>query len=237
MTGIGTFIVVCYTVLLLAVVALCYFLLRRWWWKWMAITPMLLGVAWLAYAPFAEESNIETRFAELCKDAGVKIVRKVEVEGFYNDVESTGLGPRHPQAVAEYEKQGFRYYEKRLARYVDGRVVENPEASVVHIEKVDGEWKTTLLTKPRARYYFKQTRNSENVGHKIWISEWALVDSLTGEAIGRDVLIKSLPNRIDLWWAAMLGDPTRYCPGFGYEQKRGSLLRDALIPLKQESKS
>lgn len=233
MTEIGTFIIACYTALLLAVVALCYFFMRRWRWKWVVIAPMLLGVAWLAYAPFAEERDIQARFADLCKDAGVRVVRKVEVEGFYNDLDTTAPGPRTPQASIEFERQGFQYYEFRFSRpYVAGRVAtDNSEGRVVHIEKQDGEWKANLLKEPRARFHFKKLRNEEKVGPKIWAREQhAIIDSQNGEIIAREVGYMSLPNKIDLWWISMLGNPLRSCP----EYRPVRLPHDVFIPLRKK---
>src|SRR6185295_9200025 len=117
-----------------------------------------------------------------------------------------------------YERQGFRYYEFRFSQpYVGGRfLIGPPEGRVVHIEKQRGEWKATALGEPRARYYFKLLRSDERVGHKIWVTaEYAILDSQTGESIARDIRYGSLPNKVDLWWMRMLGDPTRYCPGWG----------------------
>jgi hypothetical protein len=191
---------------------------------------MLFGVAWLAYAPFAEERDIQTRFAELCKDAGVMIVRKVEVEGFYNDVNTTALGPRTPQSNIEFKKQGFKYYEFRLS--ASGRVADNPESKVVHVELQGGEWKAILLKEPRARYHYKQLRLNEKVGPKIWATEYVVIDSQTGEVVGRDLTMSRLPNKVDLWWTSMFGDPTSYCPPFESRQGKGSVPHDVFIPLR-----
>jgi len=211
-TGIGTFIVVCYSTLILAAVALCYFLMRGWRWKWVAIAPMLLGVGWLAYAPNAEERDIKTRFAELCKDAGVKIVRKVEVDGFYDDTIPNGLEVVSPQGAAVYEKQGFRFYEYRFSRNAYGKQILNPELRVVRYEKERDKWTGTLLKEPLARYHFTRLRYGEAVGYKISATEYAIIDSQTGETVAREIKYTSWPNQVDLWWMSMLGNPARVCP-------------------------
>jgi hypothetical protein len=242
MTGAGVFIVSCLIALVvisgLMVAAVLHHYVRNWRLTWSVIAVALLTASWvgydLGYLSSVEEHQIQERVAELCKDAGVKIVHRVEVEGFYDDTQSTGLGPPRPEAVAEYEKEGFRYYEKQFAQYVAGRVVENPEGKVVHIEKQNGVWNATLLKEPQARYQLRQARSDEKVGHKIWITEWVVVDRQTGESVGRDLLVKSLPNKVDSWWEAMIGDPTRYCPGFGYKEKKGSLRGDVLTPLNRK---
>lgn len=229
MTEIGTFIIACYTALLLAVVALCYFFMRRWRWKWAVIAPMLLGVAWLSYSPYAEERDIQTRFAELCKDAGVKILRKVEVEGFYDDTmpNTVGPGPFSPQAVASFEGKGYQFYEYRFIGPTGAKQNTISLGRVAHYEKKDGVWKSTLLREPRAQYHFKQLRSAENVGHKIWVTEYAIIDSQHGETIAREIRYMSLPNKIDLWWASMLGNPTQFCP----ENRSTRLLDDVFTPL------
>ena len=38
--------------------------------------------------PWADEVWIAWHFSEFCKDAGVRVVRKVEVEGYYDDTAS-----------------------------------------------------------------------------------------------------------------------------------------------------
>jgi hypothetical protein len=242
MTGAGVFIVSCLIALVvilgLMVAAVLHHYVRNWRLTWSVIAVALLAASWvgydLGYLSSVEERQIRERVAELCKNAGVKIARKIEVDGFYDDLDTRGLGPRAPQAVAEYERQGFRYYEFRFSQpYVAGRVVESPEGRVVHMEKQDGEWRATLLKEPRARYHFKQLRIDEKVGPKIWVTEYAVIDSSTAEVIGRDLTIRSLPNRVDLWWMAMFGDPSRYCPPFESRQGKGSLPHDALVPLRK----
>jgi hypothetical protein len=232
MTGLGVFIVVGYSVLLVGIVALLSLAIPTRRWKLIIAAPALTGVAWLAYAPFAEERDIQARFAELCKDAGVKIARKVEVEGFYDDTRpnSVGTGRFSPQAVAVFDREGYQFYEYRfIGTSSAGKQMLNPEGHVAHYEKQHGEWTATLLKEPRARYQFKRSRDEERMGPKIWATEYVVIDSQSGETIAREVQYVSLPNRIDLWWASMLGNPIRSCP----ENRPKRLPDDVFIPLRK----
>ena len=166
------------------------------------------------------------RVAELCKDAGVRILRKVAAEGFYDDTTPNAVGSRSKQAVDSFETRGFRFYEYRF----DKRWGE-PDG-VIHIEKNDGAWNASHLAQPRARFHLKRIRSNEPAGHKIVVTESVMLDTHSGEIIGREMLVKSLPNKVDLWWMARLGNPTRYCPRYGSGRAQGSLWHDAVVPLR-----
>jgi len=76
--------------------------------------------------PWAEETWIAWHFNETCKEAGVKVYRQVEVDGFYDGTMGTGY--------SFIEDYGFRFMEEKTS---DGKIA--------HTEKPEGQWKTTIL--------------------------------------------------------------------------------------------
>jgi hypothetical protein len=86
-----------------------------------------------------------------------------------------------------------------------------------------------LLKEPRARYHFKQLRDGEAVGHNIAATEYAIIDSQTGEAIAREIKYTIWPNKIDLWWMSMFGNPAQGCRA----NRPGRLPDDVFIPSRK----
>jgi hypothetical protein len=133
-----------------------------------------IAVAFLIL-PVSEELWIAWNFAQACQQSGTFINKTVQVEGFYDDTRSTHAGKPTSQAVQSFEKSGYRFLEMRG----DGKVVR--------IEKVNGEWKPTLLDRPTARYQFKYTdpMNGTPWGHKIVRTGSVVIDSQTNDEIAR----------------------------------------------------
>lgn len=166
----------------------------RWRW-WLLAPPALLLMA----LPWAEEAWIAWHFNEACKEAGVKVYRQVEVEGFYDGTIGTGY--------SFIEDYGFKFMEEKSR---DGKIA--------HTERPDGQWKTTILEKPSARYhviYAYQPRPhvyEQPIGRKLEKTESLVVDSQTGEILGRDVLVKRWASIADALWAQFIGSTLRTCP-------------------------
>ena len=130
MTGIGDFIITVYTAVGLLLVGVLYLLLRKRTWRLFVVIPPLVLIVGAAAAPYAEESIIARHFAEACNQAGVHIVRKVEVDGFYDSIWRSGY---------EYiDRHGYAWMEHASP---DGKRIE-------HLERVHGKWENRVLEQP-----------------------------------------------------------------------------------------
>ncbi len=123
--------------------ALWLWLRKRWKKAWIAMVPLFL----LLYAaPVAEEFWIAWNFGQLCKkDAGIFIYKTVEADGFYDDTRPAHAGPPTPLAVKSMNESGYRFHERPLRDNKGG------PTKVVRIEKVDGQWTSTVPRPPRGK--------------------------------------------------------------------------------------
>ncbi len=188
--------------------------LRRWrGWKFV-ITPLALVLLAL---PWADEVYIAWRFQESCKDAGVHVYKKVEVEGFYNDVIRGGK-----EQIVKY---GYRFIEHRS---------RESKGKIVHLQRTDGEWEVSILDQPSARYHYKYSANDEDAGLQLAKEEWVIIDSKTGAILGRDTTFKRYPGWIEGLWVRFLGVYPTICRGpldDPEKQKRlGQIYTYVLIP-------
>jgi hypothetical protein len=158
--------------------------------------------------PVADEAWIAWQFNELCKDAGVRVSRKVLVDGYYDDI---GGGPSEsgpvlsPQAVAAYEKSGFRFKEIKVGY---GR-----RENIAHIEKNgEGQWRIEILNVPQARYHYKILYEDESAGYQLRRTKYVVADSSTGEIVGSRSLYKRYPGWVDRLWVGLLGSGMVMCP-------------------------
>jgi hypothetical protein len=174
----------------------------RWCWIWVAPpTLALLSLPWL------EEAWISRNFSKACDDAGIKVYRQVEVEGYY-DV----LGLSSYDNIRRY---GFSFMEH----------LRNSDGKVIHLERpLDmktsmPQWKTTVLNHPTARYHvvyaYQPTRSShdEPIGWKLFKTERRVVDSQTGEILGRYTMIKRIHPVHEALLTSLLGPPIKLCNG------------------------
>ena len=156
-----------------AVLAWLWYSLRKWKRAWMLMVPLF---ALLYISPVAEELWIAWNFEQLCKkDAGIFVYKTVEVEGFYDATRSTHDGPPTDQSIVEFEQSGYRFYERRFG----------DTGKVVHIEKTNGVWVPTVLDHPSARYHYKWPHMNTPWMHKVTKIERVVIDSETGEILGR----------------------------------------------------
>ena len=137
-------------------------------------------------------------FKEACKDAGVKVYRQVTVEGFY--------GSTQPTAYL-YIEEGFRFMEH----------LEN-DGKILHLERPGGVWQKKFLDTPSARYHVKYAYqptgfgHQEPVGWKLYKLESQVIDSQTGEVLGRETNFKRIFPTHEALLAALLGPPIKWCP-------------------------
>jgi len=216
MSGFGTFIVVSYTALGLLAVGALFFFIRKWRWRWFLVTPLFVGVIGLAVAPFVEESVIESRFEEVCRDAGIHVVRKVEAQGFYDTTMRSG--------DSYINRLGFIFMEHPAPG--DRRKIE-------HVEKVGGDWKRTIYERPTARYHLVESQANKAVGHKVRVQERVVIDTQTREVIARDTTYKRTANTINQAWMGLIGSTLRLCPDPSKGPPRGDLVDQTIIPIKR----
>lgn len=210
---IGMVVIAVYSFVILLAAFLISRPLKRFRWTWWLLAPIVLVLLSL---PWAEEAWISWHFAEACKDAGVKVYRQVKVDGYgicrndlqKNDVHVGPLFKQNPNQLADFEKHGFRFYEDILA-----------DGGARHLEREGGQVIVTLREKPEARYYERYAYEpnpyqiEEPIGWKLQKIERRVIDSQTGEILGRDIkIIRVLPTHEALI-AGLFGPPIIICPG------------------------
>lgn len=198
-------------------------LLKNLRWRWWVLAPPALLLMAL---PWAEEAWIAWHFKEACKDAGVKVYKQVEVEGFYDSIMQSGY-----ELVRD---KGYRFMEHPSD---NGKTVDQ-------IKFVQGEWQKTPLDHPQARYQYKYSyqttphRYEEPIGWKLEKLEYQVIDRETGEVLGRDTRITRLPNYMELLWLRFFGPANLGCSGplnQPERQKRAGLIYEyVLIPKKSQ---
>ena len=215
MTGIGEVLILVYTSAGLAITGALFFALRKRRWKWAVVAPLVLVVATLAAAPFAEEAHIASHFAALCKDAGVHVGRKVLAAGFYDGIMRSGF--------LYIDRSGYEFMEHPSS---DRKKVE-------HVEKIDGKWVTTVLDRPSARYHLLESQPNRKAGYRIVVTERVVVDSQNGEVIARDTTYKRYANSVDQSWAGALGSTLTFCPDPAKRSPEPGLADRTISPLKR----
>lgn len=196
-TPIGITVIAVYSFAILMAALFLSRLMPKFRWKWALLAP---PAALLLSLPWAEEAWISWHFKEACKDAGVTVYRQVEVEGFYDSTMRSG-----------YERirdGGFGFMEHP----------SNKAGKVDHIELVQDDWKKTILDRPSARYQLKYTyQPSENsheepIGWKLEKVERQIIDSQTGEILGRQIHVNRGLPIYEAWWAQSFGGAMVSCP-------------------------
>lgn len=192
----GIAIIAAYSLMVIAIIAwpLSRWL-RRWRLKWALIVPIALP---LLAAPWAEEAWIAWNFTQACKDAGVHVYRKVEVDGFYDETGAIGAG------LVKNNRYSFVEYRRLYNR-----------TQVEHAEKSGGDVQFTFLTHPTARYHFKYAdpRQDVRIGWKLMKHETVVVDSTNGEIVGRDTHFKRYPSVAEGLWMRLVGSGLVTCQG------------------------
>ena len=201
---------------------------RRDRYRWVK-TVLVVVVPIVLVLPWAEELWIAWNFAKLCEGAGVHVMRKVEVDGYFN---ATTTGPARPELItdprriASYEGKGYRFVERKADYGAD--------AKVSHVEKdADGQWAVTILDSPQARYHYQLLRQDSLVSHKLTIIERAVTDTEDGSIIGRSVIYKRYPNIIEWQWIRFFGTGMSMCPDPEKGPHPPSFPQAVLIPAKK----
>lgn len=190
---------------------------KRWW---------ILGPPTLAMIalPWGEEIWIASRFKEACSDAGVKVYRQVEVDGFYDSTMRSGY--------SLIREKGFAFMEHP----------SNKKGKVDHIEIEHGEWVTKTIDQPSARYHFKHFyqpkpfQNWVSIGWRIDKIQYEVIDTETDEVLGVDVRIKRYPSFAESLWLRFFDPRGVGCSGpldTSKKHSRTGILYDhVIIPKK-----
>lgn len=193
--------------------------------RWWLFVPLILIIMVL---PIADELWISYNFYKVCKDAGVYLTRKIEVEGYYNE---TGGGVDIPGVVKGYGENEFSFVERLI-----GYNPEEKPLKVSHVEKNNGEWYVTILDQPTARYHYKHAdpRRWVPIGFQLYKNEMQIVDSETGEIISRETSFSRYPSLVEGLWIRFFGSGQKICnrPLDDKEKKTltGSLTYHTFVP-------
>ena len=178
--------------------------------KW---TSQVFGIsaAVMLLLPWTEEFWIAYNFGRLCRtDAGLKIVRTAEVDGFFNDSENgdysdivnygyrfiEGRGQKGTTRLSlgnpEWLMEGIQRYKNEnpgadiFAQY-QIRVDMGNRTQALIFPKQNQSWVYQQIDKPTARYWFHLYYHVP-VKHQIERTESKVVDSQSGETIARYVV-------------------------------------------------
>jgi hypothetical protein len=210
---------------------------------WVLIAAIVVG-------PWVEELWIAYNFDRLCRrDAGVFVNKTLEVDGFYDSTMRSGYEitkrahfkfVEHPTedrkgtervelATTAERDMALRWYAERNpgSERPKDRSVFHPlsdrETIAVLPNGVDA-WKITKLEKPTARYHFRSATSHQAIraAHKIWREETSVVDTQTGELVGRYTSYARAPY----WFYMSLGPGSYGCdgPDGGPNTKHSSLI-------------
>lgn len=216
LSPIGIIVIAIYSFAIISIALLIGWLMSRFLklrprWRWVLLAPPVIVLLAL---PWAEEAWISWHFKQACEDAGVKVYRTVEVEGYLDATsqdkrQSVSPGsqfPYNPTKIASFEKKGFRYYETLLT-----------DGGARHLERVDDKVMVTILDKPESRYrvinHYQPNlyRIEEPIGWKLEKIERRVIDSQTGEILGRYTrIIRVLPT-YEALIAGLFGPPIMFC--------------------------
>ena len=173
---------------------------------WGKMCVPFVGIVFLLL-PISQELWISWNFDQLCKGAGTFIHKSVTVDGYYDGTRTTHAGPPTPQAIAAYEKSGYRFFEMK------GR------EKFVRIEKIGAQWVARVLEHPTARYHFEKRYAHLDVSHGVRKFEWVVLDQSTGEELARETAFARDQN----WYFIGLDRPRIFCEVHG--KYGGNLLR------------
>mgnify|MGYP001057874698 CR=1 FL=1 len=220
----------------LAIVGIAYALsrlLERYRWKWWLLAPPALLLMAL---PWGEEGWIAWHFNEACKDAGVKVYRQVEADGYVYDLSrdtrtsaNPGLWKLDKTSLEAFDREGYKFRENML---VDGGVLRVER----HLEGLIA----TLLDKPTARYVLKHSyqpspyRYEEPIGWKLEKLEYLVLDRETDEVLGRDTRFIRFPSFAEMLWLRYFGPANLGCSGPlddpDKQKRKGMITSYVIIP-------
>lgn len=204
----------------------------RHWQGWrFVIAPLALVFIAL---PWVDEIYIAWHFHELCKDAGVHVYKKVEVDGFLDDTsreerdgQKIGLLFNNPKYLEDWDRTGYVFKEYMLK-----------DGGARHLERQPDGVYVTILDRPTARYVYKYSANNEDAGLQLSKTEFIIVDTQTDEIISRSTLYKRYPGWVEGLWIRFVGSGLTICerPLDDLEKKTltGGLYNHTFMTIKQQ---
>jgi len=208
---VGVVTLAVYSLVVLVIVAGIGALLPRFRGKWALLAlPTLVVLA----APWAEEAWISWHFAQACKDAGVKVYRQVEVEGYLDATTSRrwrgNVKPGFWEGTGSLKTSGLAGYSFTETILDDG--------SVLKVESYKNGRMATILDHPTARYHVVNAYHpapyitEAPIGWKLKKIERRVIDSQTGEILGRETYVKRTLPIYEALIASLFGPPIVICP-------------------------
>lgn len=208
---IGIVIIAVYSFVIFLIVLFLSRLMSRFRLKWGLLMPPALVLLSL---PWAEEAWISWHFNDACKDAGVKVYRQVEVDGYMDDSSRSsrkstkpGLWTMDTGSLKSFDRAGYRFTESML-----------DDGGVLRVERHPDGLMATILDRPTARYHLKYTyqpayhSHEEPFGWKLEKVERQVIDSQTGEILGRQIHINRGFPIYEALWAQFFGGAMVSCP-------------------------
>ena len=205
-------------------------------WKWWVVS--IVGFPILA-APWAEEAWIAWHFNEACKDAGVKVVRQAETDGYVDEIVDIY---RH-QSQAEIVSGPIDKASIELKRFDDAgyRFVEyiGKDGSVIREQRVMVGMDRVILDRPTAQYRFQFLHNPKQeirIAWKLDAFGYRVVDGNSGDILGSDRRFRRYPNTAEGLWLQIFGPSVAICQGDAPKppELRHGLFRYVLIPKKEK---
>jgi hypothetical protein len=171
---------------------------------------VILGIAALVLfaLPVSDAAVSQWRMRQLCPEAGLKVNRRVLVDGYFDEERSPiGSPERIHNLPAILKATGYRFWEYRIP------LTDRFERTAL---TADGKVEQFELSRPTARYHHKK-RAFSSMGGGIERSEQRIVDAETGEDVAVDITIGRLPGFVDRLWLGWFGPiqplETCYQPG------------------------
>lgn len=211
MSPMGFVIVLAYSAVILLAVRFLGGSMDMFRYRWWVLTPPVLVLLSL---PWVEEAWVTWHFNEACAEAGVKVYRQVEVEGYVDDayhrsplLVEPGLHRMRSDSKEFFSNAEYRFVEHILKNGKVERVDDHVEGLLV-----------TVLDRPTAKYALRfgyrpdSISHEEPIGWKLEKLERQVVDSKTGEILGRDVRINRGLPIYEVLWVRYLGPAMKSCP-------------------------
>ena len=177
--------------------------------RWWLFVPLILIIMVL---PIADELWISYNFYEVCKDAGVHVTRKIEVEGFYDETMRSGY--------ENIKNNGYQFMEHPSTK----------KGKIGHVTRINGEWEEEVLNEPTARYHYKYAdpRQWVPIGFQLYKHEMQIIDSETGEMVSRETSFSRYPSLVEGLWIRFFGSGQEIC-NRPLEDKEKKTLTGSLI--------
>jgi hypothetical protein len=203
--------------------------------------------------PIAEELWIAWNFAQVCEEAGTRILKTVRVEGFYDDtgarldlVRSGGyrfIESRRENVFTRLTLGDADFAQRALERFAHENAGKDVRKQDVVRVKLDDRteallfpqksesWRITFLDRPTARYHFRMTdpMDGTRVAYKIIRSGSVVIDQETNKEIARYTSFGRSPP----WFFVGLDTPGYACdmPGtWPYTRRDRLIYREVLLP-------